>query len=106
MYFHKLYTTSVKMYPWTPCIQSACTYFNDRADAGRYEDQQAGLLVKQIEENHDGAETSPQHWKTKHEMLNCNRSARVSDITVELFGAAFLRTALSRANVFSSVPTC
>lgn len=46
-------------------------YFNDGADASRYEDQQAGLLVKQVEENHDGAETSPEHWKTQHTDTKC-----------------------------------
>lgn len=53
------------------CMQSMCTYFNDRADARRYEDKQAGLLIKQIEENHYGAETSPQHWKTKRTNTTC-----------------------------------
>lgn len=47
------------------CFQCVCSYFNDRADASRYEDKEAGLLIKQIEENHYGAETPPQHWKTK-----------------------------------------
>lgn len=53
------------------CSQSVCTYFNDRADTSRYEDKQAGLLVKQIEENHYGAETSPEHWKTQHTDIKC-----------------------------------
>lgn len=49
------------------CVfESAFTYFNDGADASRNEHKQAGLLIKQIEENHNGAETSPEHWKTKH----------------------------------------
>lgn len=52
-------------------FQSVCTYFDDRADASRYEDKQAGLLVKQIEENHYCAETSPEHWKTKHTNIKC-----------------------------------
>lgn len=37
-------------------------YLNDGTDPCRYEDQQAGLLVKQIEENDDGAETPPEHY--------------------------------------------
>lgn len=38
-----------------------CPYFDNGADASRDEDEQAGLLVDQIQENHDGAEASPQH---------------------------------------------
>lgn len=36
-------------------------YLDDRANPCRYEDQQAGLLIEQIEKNHNGAETSPEH---------------------------------------------
>lgn len=36
-------------------------YLDDGANPCRYEDQQAGLLVEQIEKNHNGAETSPEH---------------------------------------------
>lgn len=42
-------------------LESACPYFDHGADAGRNKDEQAGLLVEQIQENHDGAEASPQH---------------------------------------------
>lgn len=41
-------------------------YFDDGADASRDEDEQAGLLVDQIQENHDGAEASPQHCTNKN----------------------------------------
>lgn len=37
-------------------------YLDDGANPCRYEHQQAGLLVEQIEKNHNGAETSPEHW--------------------------------------------
>ena len=62
------------------CLYSLClcAYFNHGADGSRYEDKQAGLLVKQIEENHYGAETSPEHWenKTKHaNMTSCTVTA-------------------------------
>lgn len=42
------------------------TYFNDGADPSGYKDKQTGLLIKQVEENHYGAETSPQHWRKEH----------------------------------------
>lgn len=57
---------TVRSCVFTCVFESAFTYFNDGADASRNEHKQAGLLIKQIEENHNGAETSPEHWKTKH----------------------------------------
>lgn len=47
-------------------VSLSFTHFDDGADPGRNEHEQARLLVKQIEENHDGAETSPEHWKAQH----------------------------------------
>lgn len=41
-------------------------YFDDGSDASRDEDEQAGLLVDQIQENHNGAEASPQHCRNKN----------------------------------------
>lgn len=55
-------------------FQSA--YFNDGADAGRDEDEQAGLLVDQIQENHNGAEASPQHCE------NSNNAKTYNNISV------------------------
>lgn len=46
--------------------QSQSAYFDDGADAGRDEDEQAGLLVDQIQENHNGAEASPQHCENSN----------------------------------------
>lgn len=86
------------------CI-CVCTYFNHRADACRYEDKQAGLLVKQIEEDHNGAETSPQHCETKHNILHWNSSVQVTDTAVELFGPDFLLITFNPMH-FSNVPTC
>lgn len=45
------------------------TYLNDGPNACRYEHQQAGLLIKQIEKNHDGAETSPEHYGTQNPQI-------------------------------------
>lgn len=50
--------------------QCQCPYFDDGADASRDEDEQAGLLVDQIQENHNGAEASPQHWANKEQCKN------------------------------------
>lgn len=43
-------------------LEWAFKYFDHGANAGRNKDEQAGLLVEQIQENHNGAEASPQHW--------------------------------------------
>lgn len=51
-------------------LESACPYFDHGADAGRNKDEQAGLLVEQIQENHDGAEASPQHWGKTRQIQN------------------------------------
>lgn len=44
-------------------LHCLCIYLNDGADPCGYEDQEAGLLIEEVEEDHDGAETSPQHWE-------------------------------------------
>lgn len=50
-------------------ILTICTCFNYGANSSRYEDQQAGELVKQIQENHNGAETSPQYWRKEEQIM-------------------------------------
>lgn len=54
-------------------------YLNDGPNACRYEHQQAGLLVKQIEKNHDGAETSPEHYGTQNPQIrDCTVQSKVT----------------------------
>lgn len=55
---------------------SQSAYFDDGADAGRDEDEQAGLLVDQIQENHNGAEASPQDCE------NSNNAKTYNNISV------------------------
>lgn len=40
-------------------------YLNQRTNSSRDQNQQTGLLVQQIEEDDNSAETSPQHWHTQ-----------------------------------------
>lgn len=58
-------------------------YLDDGADASGNEDEQAGLLIKQVEENHYGAETSPQHWRTKHTQSKGSHVTRAIDTAGE-----------------------
>lgn len=41
-------------------------YLDDGPNASRNEDKKAGLLIQQIEEDHNGAKTSPKHYGKHH----------------------------------------
>ena len=43
-------------------ITEQCVYLYDGAYSSRDEHQEAGLLVKQVQEDDDGAEAAPQYW--------------------------------------------
>lgn len=46
------------------CCSVVWTYLDQRSYSSRDEHQQARLFIEQVEENHQGAETPPQHWES------------------------------------------